>query len=140
VSSFKDSAGREWKLTIDVVEIRRVREACNVHLGKLMELVDLGNDLEKFADVLWVLVEEQAGAVKTGAVQREQFLRSLVGDVLPAAHDALAEAYLFFCPTSQAEEIRKLMREGSEESPSPTSNGTVGNSVGSAELTPTPAG
>jgi hypothetical protein len=133
---FKDSAGREWALTVDVVEMRRVREACQVHLGRFKEVHELGNDIEKFADVLWVMVEEQAKSVKTGAVTREQFLRSLVGDVLPAANDALMEAYLFFCPTTIEAEIRALMATPSEASPSMTSNGTPGSSAEPADSTP----
>jgi hypothetical protein len=138
MAKFQDSTGREWVLTVDVVEIRRVREACSIHLGKIREVIELADDVEKLLDVVWVLIEPQAKAVKTGSVTREQFLRSMIGDCNPAAHDALAEAYLFFCPSRQAAAIREAMaRMQSEENGSTTSSATPGSFAESAELTPT---
>lgn len=139
MARFKDSQGQEWEITIDVVEIRRVREAMGVDLGLLGNILDLDEDVVKFADVLWVLCEEQA---KKPGLDRDQFQRRIVGDVIQDAKNAIRNAYLFFCPTWQREAIEKavekLRREATNQNEA--SNGSVGNSAGSAELTPTAAG
>lgn len=133
--SFKDSAGREWTLTIDPVEIRRVRERTGVYLGLLSQFLELDDDVIKFVDVLWVLCEPQ----DKNKVGQEAFQRSIVGDVCQDAKTALKEAFLFFCPTPVREAIRELERR-TQESPSETWNSTAGSSAESAESTPTPAG
>lgn len=102
--TFRDSAGREWLVEINVWQLRRVRQSAGVELGKmpLEKLADLTADPEKFVDVLYALVKDQAD--KAG-VSDSDFGRGLGGDGLESAVLAFWRAYAFFSPS----QTRKLL-------------------------------
>lgn len=79
--SFTDTAGRTWPVAITVADLKRVRQLAGIELGKLtlQGLAELVADPATFADVIYVLVKDQADRL---GVSDEQFGRSLSGDGL----------------------------------------------------------
>lgn len=134
--TFKDNAGREWTLKIDVPSIGHIRDETGVYLGSIEEFPALARDVVKMCKVVWGLVREQANAA---AVKYGEFLEAMTKDAIPAAFGALTEAYLLFCPTAEEAELRRVMQEPTRESESKTSSATPGSSAESAESTPIPA-
>jgi hypothetical protein len=114
VHCFKDTAGRDWPLTINVNAIRRVRAKESVDLAGLFDegskpLAKLLNDPCRLVDVLWVLIEEEAD--KKG-IKPDAFGASMGGDALEAAAEALVEEILLFFPSQRARSLRKLVTKG----------------------------
>lgn len=146
-TTFADTAGRKWVVSVTVADLKRVRQETDVELGKLPvdKLAELMADPERFVDVLWVLVQDQAAKV---GVTPEQFGRSLGGDALEAADRAFWRAWADFCPRqtrrlmlglaekAEAERERAVDR-ALEELAKPTSNGSATNSPGVPASTPT---
>src|SRR5512147_3191300 len=91
MKTFADNAARTWAITVNVAAVKRVRELLQVNLleiadqkAKLLErLVD---DPCLLCDILFCLVKPEADAK---GVSDEDFGRSLGGDCLDAATDAL---------------------------------------------------
>jgi hypothetical protein len=107
MATFKDSANREWLVSIDTLQLRRVREATKFELAKLLAdkmrlLQEIAADPELLASVLFVLCREQV--TKLG-VTEEQFFAGLAGDPLAEAFDAFIQAYADFSPSH----LRKLL-------------------------------
>ncbi|RIK72136.1 MAG: hypothetical protein DCC68_26745 [Planctomycetota bacterium] len=108
--SFKDTNGREWLVTLNVAQVKRVRERLGVNLADLQE----GNLLTRLADpvllvdVLFVLVQPQADE---NSVTDEQFAASLGGDTLSAASTALLEALCDFFPLPTRLMLRKVLAQ-----------------------------
>jgi hypothetical protein len=108
--SFKDTSGREWLVTLNVAQVKRVRERLGVNLADLQE----GNLLTRLADpvllvdVLFVLVLPQAEESK---VTDEQFAAGLGGDTLSAASTALLEALCDFFPQPTRLMLRKVLAQ-----------------------------
>lgn len=110
MARFKDNKGRDWDVIVDVPNLKLVRERCHFELGKLLadnfkRLDELAEDPVLLVDVLFVLCEEQA---KEKKVAPEEFGRSLTGDAIGAAYDALRDAYADFCPSQRAKPLRAL--------------------------------
>jgi hypothetical protein len=126
--SFKDTNGREWLVTLNVAQVKRVRERLGLNLADLHQ----GNLLVRLADpvtlvdVLFVLVQPQA---EEASVTDEQFASALGGDTLSSASTALLEALCDFFPqptrlmlrkvlaqtqTRQADAVTKIENEGDE--------------------------
>ncbi|RIK72124.1 MAG: hypothetical protein DCC68_26760 [Planctomycetota bacterium] len=108
--SFKDTNGREWLVTLNVAQVKRVRERLGVNLADLQE----GNLLTRLADpvtlvdVLFVLVQPQADE---NSVTDEQFAASLGGDTLSSASTALLEALCDFFPQPTRLMLRKVLAQ-----------------------------
>jgi hypothetical protein len=108
--SFKDTNGREWLVTLNVAQVKRVRERLNINLADLQE----GNLLTRLADpvtlvdVLFVLVQPQA---EEASVTDEQFAAALGGDTLSAASTALLEALCGFFPQPTRLMLRKVLAQ-----------------------------
>lgn len=112
--SFKDEQGRPWDLCINVGTLKTVRTQAKIDLldienGSLFE--DLANDPVKLGDVLWVLCEQQATKQN---VTDEEFGRSLAGDSLSDASDALMEEIIDFFPKPRREMLKKLIAKTRE--------------------------
>ncbi len=113
---FKDGAGREWSVSLDVFLVEQVATKTGVHIGQLLDnaaagFIELLRDPVKFVRVLWVLCEEQGD--KHG-IKPEQFGRGLFGDPLEDAAGAFSEALADFCPRQQRMILRKLLVKGRE--------------------------
>lgn len=106
--AFKDTAGREWLVTISVAEVRRVRRTLSVNLADLQagKLLEQLSDPVTLVDVLYVLIEPQAFLRN---LTDEQFGQAMGGDVLTAAATALLEALCDFFPGASRELLRKIL-------------------------------
>lgn len=109
MSRFKDANHREWHLDITVNELRRVKKMVDLDLLDLEEgrtIARLANDPILLVDVLWILCEDQA---QKEGITDEQFGRSLRGEVIEHATEALFEALTDFFPPQRQILLRKLI-------------------------------
>lgn len=111
MESFKDSAGRQWQLTINVAAIRRVREQTGFEFGTCLEedgqaFFAMLNNLELLPAVLWELVRGQA---QDAGVTQDQFFDAFNGEVFDDAAPALQRAFAFFCPTPYRQAMLNMM-------------------------------
>lgn len=114
---FKDSAGNEWQLSVTAWTLKDVREKTSILLTTLVEencqlLIELHRDPVLLADILWVMIEEQA---EKKQITVRQFSESFGGDMVSAARNALIEATIDFFddPETRAgtrEVLRKTMQ------------------------------
>lgn len=111
---FTDNAGRVWRMSITLADLKRVRELTGVKIGDLIDdnfrpLVELLSDLEKLVDVIYVLCEPEA--TKLG-VTAEQFGRGLFGDAIEAAAQAFQRALANFFPSRVRQMMSGLTEKG----------------------------
>jgi hypothetical protein len=108
VKRFKDEAGREWVLRLSVGLIEAVRQRLTVNLAdtSARSFFALADDPVALVNVLWVLVEKQAGERQVTAAD---FGESLVGDAIDDATAALLEAIADFFPRRKRELFRKIL-------------------------------
>lgn len=102
------AGGRDWTLAVDVPAIVKVRAACKVDIGArdCSQFERLTSDAVLAAEVLWVLVEEQASK---SAVTKDAFFRMLDGDEGEAATVSLLEAVIDFFPKRQRDLLRSTL-------------------------------
>lgn len=96
--TFKDNAGRDWTVAINVNAIKRVRDLAKVNLLDVFEgkLIDrLAADPVLLCDVLYAVCKPQAD---TAGVSDEQFGEALAGDAIELATKALLEELVSFSP------------------------------------------
>jgi len=125
---FKDNNGREWKISITVETIKRVRSLCGVNLldaikiekdGVKADLIDqISNDPVLLVDIIYCICRPQAEEEK---ISDQQFGESMIGDTVDAATDALLEELINFFPEAKKkvlrlvlESARRLRRQASE--------------------------
>ena len=116
MKQFKDTAGRDWLVSITVGDIKRVRAVLDINLNKALDnrfaiLTDILSDPCKLVDILYVLCQEQTA--KAG-VTDEQFGRAFSGDVLDAATTAFLEALTDFFPTAARAAMQAILAKGKE--------------------------
>ena len=97
MTKFKDSADREWIVSVTVGAIKNIRTALGVDLADPSQAVmeRLADDPVLLVDLLWLLCEKQAKEI---GITPEQFGESLVGDPIDAATNAMVEAIADFFP------------------------------------------
>lgn len=106
-TTFQDTAGRVWSLSIATDTVKRVRSLLSVDL---MEFVDgslmgkLMGDVVLFVDVLYAVCKPEADA---RGVTDEQFGQAMNGDVLQAAEEAFAASLFCFTHPSRRAPARK---------------------------------
>src|SRR4051794_19389503 len=100
MSTFKDTASREWILRLDAPTIATVRERPGIDLAGLdgRAYERMNEDPVLLVQVLWELCQEQAQKIP---LSFEQFADGLVGDVLDVATAALLDAIAFFFPSQK---------------------------------------
>ena len=99
MKTFTDNAGRTWSLAVNVDSIKRVKSLLGVDLmesvdGKLLER--LTSEPVLLCDVVYALVKPQADAA---GVKDEDFGRSMAGDAIDVATQALLEDLVDFFPS-----------------------------------------
>ena len=115
--TFKDCEGRTWSVTLNVLQMKRIRANLGVDLvnvialdsgGKVkVDLVDrIANDPCLLVDILWVCVEEEA---KAAGVTDEQFGRSLAGDAIEDATRAFLDELVDFFPGAKRLFLKKAV-------------------------------
>lgn len=110
--TFKDTAGREWRLEANMGSYARVAASAGVKLYDIAtesreSLVQL-TDALTLGKVLWSMVEPQA---ESRGVSPEEFAAAFNGDTLESAYNALLDEMLFFCPTRQRKVLELAVRK-----------------------------
>ena len=114
---FTDAAGREWEIVVNGWTLKQVREKTGTMLTSLVEencqlLIELHRDPILLADILWVLVEEQAG---NAGITVRQFADAFEGDSVLSARNALIEATIdFFDDPETRAATREVLRKATE--------------------------
>lgn len=103
---FKDNAGRDWSVSVNVATLKRVRDLLNVDLLDMATLEKLSADPVLLVDVLYVICRDEA---KAGDVTDEQFGVGLAGDSLDAATTAMMEELVSFFPPRRRAILRKII-------------------------------
>lgn len=98
MQSFTDSKGHLWRLSVNAWTVKQVKDRTQILLTTMVEekcqlVAELYRDPILLADILWVLVEDQA---KQDGVEIRQFVEALEGDSVGAARKALFEATFDF--------------------------------------------
>lgn len=93
MKSFKDSAGRDWLLSIDVDAIERVQALTGIDLGSPFDgepslQQKLAMHIPTQLSVLYALIRDQA---EKSSVTRPQFINAMKGGFLPKAIGPLLE-------------------------------------------------
>ena len=113
---FKDEAGREWIVRVDVGTIRRARDRHSIDLDGILSesepLRRLADDIVLRVDILWCCVEEQA---KQRGVTAGQFAEGLYGEAIESATEALMEAIIDFFPKSRRDLMLKVWNKSREK-------------------------
>ncbi len=106
---FKDNAGRNWTVSVNVATVKRVKSLLDVNL---MEAVE-GDLLERLAldpillcDVVYAICKPEADAQN---VTDEQFGAAMAGDAIEHATLALLEELADFFPEGKRRVLRKAL-------------------------------
>lgn len=106
---FVDNKNRKWTVEVTVGDVRRIRAELHIDLPKLFDdsckgLGALLDDPVQIVDVLWLLCEAQANAVK---VTPKEFGRAFAGDALERGADCLVEAAIDFFPNARTRTLTR---------------------------------
>jgi hypothetical protein len=111
MKTFADNAGRTWAIAVNVATIKHVKDLLQVNLleiadqkGRLLE--QIVDDPVLLCDILFCLVKPEADAK---GVTDEDFGRSLAGDVLGSATDALLSEIADFFPKGRREILKRIL-------------------------------
>ncbi|MFA6134556.1 MAG: hypothetical protein WC869_11130 [Phycisphaerae bacterium] len=110
MKTFTDNAGRTWTVSVNVGAVKAVKDALAVNLvdgtvnGNMMER--LAGDPILLADVLYVLCREECEARQVSDID---FGRSLAGDSIDSATEALLEELVDFFPSSRRSLLRNVL-------------------------------
>ena len=115
--TFKDNAGGTWSVTLNVLQMKRIRAHLGIDLvnvitldagGKVkVDLVDrIANDPCLLVDILWVCVEDEA---KAAGVTDEEFGRSLAGESIEEATRAFLDELVDFFPGAKRLFLKKAV-------------------------------
>jgi hypothetical protein len=97
---FKDSKNRTWQLELNCDTVEEIRAQCAVNILDLLDPEsDLAKEVASFPPVigklLFAAISDQA---KTAGVDDREFRRSMNGETLNAAYEALQEEIVNFSP------------------------------------------
>jgi len=110
VKTFKDNAGRDWTVAVNVASIKRLRDVLDVDLMGVIEgdlLQRLYADPVLLVDVVYVLCKPRADELK---VTDEQFGQAMGGDAIELATAALVDEIIDFFPNRRdRERARKVL-------------------------------
>ena len=110
MSCFKDGAGREWRLALNVLKIEAIREFDPDFLHDDGEtyntIARLTKDPLLFLRVLDVLTQRQQ---KDDGVSADDLQDALGESTLDAAYDAVIEAIINFTPTAGRRDLLRAM-------------------------------
>lgn len=109
--TFKDAEGREWKVSVNIATVKRVKSLVEVDLleaadGKLM--YELSEDPIKLVDTIYAICKTQADE---RGITDEQFGEAMLGDVISDANDALLEELCDFFPGPKRRILRKVLKK-----------------------------
>jgi hypothetical protein len=111
VPAFTDADGREWRLSLTINDIRRIRKEVDVDLADVGETtMERLGDPVMLVDVLHCLLHSECQSRGLDAVA---FARSMRGDTLDQASTALLDAVIDFFP-SRRRQFLLTLRDKSE--------------------------
>jgi len=100
VKTFRDNAGNEWTVEINVAALKRIRSLTGTDL---LEVISGGDLLERLmrdpvllCDILFALVKPQADQKR---ISDESFGAAMAGDAIDSATAALLDELVAFCPS-----------------------------------------
>jgi len=99
--TFKDNAGRQWAVEINVAALKRVRGLTGTDLMQVIEgtlIEKLIRDPVLLCDVVYAICKPE-GNTRTPPVSDEEFGRAMAGDAIEAATTAVLEELVSFCPS-----------------------------------------
>jgi len=97
--SFKDNAGRQWSVEINVAALKRVRGLTGEDLMQVIEgtlIEKLIRDPVLLCDVVYAICKPDADS---RSVSDEEFGKAMAGDAIEAATTAVLEELVGFCPS-----------------------------------------
>ena len=104
---FRDGQGREWCVSLNIAQARKVKEQLDgLNLLDAEQLQRLAEDPYTAANVLYVLCERQCQAA---GVTDEQFGEALAGDSFEEAVAALLQELVDFFPSRQRGPLKKVL-------------------------------
>ena len=110
MKTFKDNAGRDWTIAVNVASIKRLRDTLEVDLMGVIEgdlLQRLYADPVLLVDVVYVLCKPRADELD---VTDEQFGQAMGGDAIELATAALVDEIIDFFPNRRdRERARKVL-------------------------------
>ena len=110
MKTFKDNAGRDWTIAVNVASIKRLRDTLEVDLMGVIEgdlLQRLYADPVLLVDVVYVLCKPQADKAQVTDVQ---FGEAMGGDAIELATAALVDEIIDFFPNRRdRERARKVL-------------------------------
>ncbi len=100
MKTFRDNAGNEWSVEINVAALKRIRSLTGTDL---LEVISGGDLLERLmrdpvllCDIIYALVKPQADQKQ---VSDETFGAAMAGDAIDTATAALLDELVAFCPS-----------------------------------------
>lgn len=113
---FTDTKGRPWKLDVNVDTIEQVKAACDVNL---LDLADpdsgLMREVNAFPPLIGkLLFAALADQAKAKEVDEREFKRSMSGDTLAAATDAILDEIVLFCPSHRRKLLQAVLDKNRE--------------------------
>ena len=104
---FRDGEGREWCVSLNIAQARKVKEQLDdLNLLDAEQLQRLAGDPYTAANVLYVLCERQC---RERDITDEQFGEALAGDVFEEAVAALLQELVDFFPSRQRGPLKKVL-------------------------------
>ena len=97
---FTDSKGRPWQLEVNCETIEQVKAQCGVNILDIAVFdSDVAREIALFPPLLCkLLFSALAEQAKTKEVDDREFRRSMNGDAINAAHEALLDEIVLFSP------------------------------------------
>ena len=98
MTSFRDTAGRTWQISLTIDALKRVKSLLQIDLTEPLQgepplMTRLAIDVLLLCDVLFALIKPQADAA---GVSDEVFGASLGGEAILATQEALTQEWLDF--------------------------------------------
>lgn len=112
MASFKDMGGNRWSVDFTGLHLRRVKSALGINIMDIAAddfslLNKITTDICLMGEILWIVVADQA---KDEGISEEDFYKSLLGDVIIDAQEALLESIADFFPNpSQRLGLKKIL-------------------------------
>lgn len=104
--TFRDVAGDEWTIAVDVAVLRRIKHLLGFDLCKLASTESPIPDVVTLVDAIYVAVKPQADAA---GISDEDFGRRFSGQVLKDAQNALVLALADFLPPERSRVLKEAL-------------------------------
>lgn len=116
MAKFTDAQDREWSVFIDIPTVKKLRshdlDVLNFFSGEMEVFQSVVGDPVRLVDTLWLICESQ---IEDRGMDEEDFARSLHGDSLMHAAEALVEGICDFFPDPKRRaSIRMMFRKTKE--------------------------